>query len=172
MFPIVIRQFIYVHLFWEFKVLKVFHQFIVGTLFAKYAKIRHLRLNFSVQLILECLLEVFKLIRFNNQWLIVLALVNFLSFSELYDLLIIFPLFFSKSASVINSSPKLSPVVFLILNYALNCWSFVAMLPFSLLRALYAIEAFGVGTLVFVTIVLNFAPTATLAGLFKYRHNN
>ena len=67
MLPIVIRQFIYVHLFWEFKVLKGFHKFIVGTLFGKYAKIRHLRLNFSVQLILECLLELFKLSEFNSQ---------------------------------------------------------------------------------------------------------
>ena len=172
MLPIVIRQFIYIHLFWEFKVLKGFHQFIVGTLFANYAKIRHLRLNFSVQLILECLLEVFKLSKFNSQWLIVLDIVNFLSFSELYDLLIIFPLFFSKSASVINSSPKLSPVVFLILNYALNCWTFVQMLLFSLVRAIDAIKAFEVSTLLLVAIVLNFAPTATLAGLFKYRHNN
>ena len=171
MFPIVIRQFIYVHLFWEFKVLKVFHQFIVGTLFAKYAKIRHLRLNFSVQLHLECLLEAFKLIIFNSQWLIVLAFVNYLPFSELYNLLIIFPLFFSKSASVINSSPKLSPVVFLLLNDALYCWTFVAMLLLSLVRAIYAIKAFEVGTLVLVAIVLNFASTATLAGLFKYRHN-
>ena len=172
MFPIVIRQFIYVHLFWEFKVLKGFHQFIVGTLFANYAKIRHLRLNFSVQLILECLLEVFKLSKFNSQWLIVLDIVNFLSFSKLYDLLIIFPLFFSKSASFINYSLKFCPVVFLLLNYALYCWTFVGMLLLSLLRALYAIKPFEVGTLVLIAIVLNFASTATFAGLFKYRHNN
>jgi hypothetical protein len=171
MFPIVIRQNIYVQLFWKFKVLKAFHQFIVGTLFAKYAKIIHLRLNISDQLILECLLEVYKLNKFNSKWPIVLEFVNFLSFSKLYDLSIIFPLFFSKSASVINSSPKLSPVVFLLLNDALYCWTFVAMLLLSLVRAIYAIKAFEVGTLVLVAIVLNFASTATLAGLFKYRHN-
>ena len=172
MLPIVIRQFINVHLFWKFKVLEAFHQFIEGTLFAYYTKIRHLRLNFSVQFLLKHLLEVFELIEFNCQWIIVLDFANFLSFSELYDLLIIFPLFFSKSTSVINSSPKLSPVVFLILNYALNCWTFVQMLLFSLVRALDAIKAFEVRTLLLVAIVLKFARTATLAGLFKYRHNN